>query len=651
MLSQTEMVLFIFVLSLAIFAFFEPFSLKLKLILKGKKVERFDRIGERLLGAIFRVFSQKCSLEERVFTGIMHTAVFWGFLLFLLVTTNHVIEGFKEGFFIFGNTKIGWIFTFIIDTLAFWIILSCVYFFLRRFVFHASGLTLPSPESAIVLTFLFMAMITFIGYEAMKISAGEPVRGAFLGGLVSSLFKSNKIFLHFFWWAHILTIMGFGVYIPRSKHMHLLAGPINLFFRNLEPFGALKPIDLENSERFGISTIEDFTWKDQLDSFACAECGRCDDFCPALNSEKPLSPKEIIVKVKKEVLRQASALLEMKKNEIEPLMGKTYFENEIWSCTTCGACEVTCPMRNEHIPKILGLRQSEVLMEGRFPSELTQAFKNVETNYNPWGIGFQSRGEWIREMGVPLASEKETEYLLFVGCAGSFEENGQKIISSLVKLLKKAGVDFSVLGKEEKCCGDPVRRAGNEYLFQSVALENIESFKKYKVRKIITICPHGYHTFKNEYPALGFEAEIYHHSEIIEKLLKECKITLKSKYNSGAFHDPCYLGRHNNKYDEPRRVLFGAGLKVKELDNKRKHSFCCGAGGGLFWMEEKIGKRINHIRAEEVISSKEKILFTACPFCKIMLSDGLKDKGREDINVLDITEAFFVSFFESGEES
>ncbi len=640
MLSQTEIVLFIFSLSIAFYAFFEPFLLKLRLILKGKKVERFDRIGERLAGAIFRVFAQKCSLEERLFTGIMHTAVFWGFVLFLFVTTNHIIEAFLKGFFIFGDTKIGWAFTFLIDMLAFWIILSCIYFFLRRFVFRASGLTVPSPESATILGFLFTAMVTFVIYEGLKISSGEPMRGAFLAGIISPLFRPSEFSLHLFWWAHILTIMGFGIYIPRSKHIHLLAGPINLFFRNLEPFGALKPIDLENSERFGISSIEDFSWKDLLDSFACAECGRCDDFCPALNSGKPLSPKEIIIKVKKEFLRQGDLLLKGERGKMEPLMGKSYFEDEIWTCTTCGACEVTCPMRNEHIPKIIGMRQSEVLMEGRFPTELTQAFKNVETNYNPWGIGFQSRGEWIREMGVPFASEKETEYLLFVGCAGSFEENCQKIISSLINLLKKANIDFSILGKEEKCCGDSVRRAGNEYLFQFLALENIETFKKYNVKKIITVCPHGYHTLKNEYPALGFKAEIYHHIEFIEKLISGGKLSLSSKFDSGVFHDPCYLGRHNNMYEEPRRLLSISGVKVKELKHKKIHSLCCGAGGGLFWTEEKIGKRINHMRADEVIISKEKTLFTACPFCKIMLKDALKDKGRDDVKVIDIVEAF-----------
>ncbi|MGQ9618803.1 MAG: (Fe-S)-binding protein [Candidatus Aminicenantia bacterium] len=639
MLSQSEIVLFFFALSIALFAFFDPFILKLKLLLKGKKIDRFDRIGERLIGVILRVFLQKCSLEERLFTGIMHTAVFWGFVLFLLVTTNHVIEGFKKGFFIFGSSKIGYFFTFLIDTFAFWIILSCIYFFLRRFVFHASGLTIPSPESVTVLAFLFTAMITFIYYEAFKISDGEPIRGAFFGGTIASFLKPNETLIHFFWWAHILTIMGFGVYIPRSKHMHLLAGPINLFFRNLEPFGALKPLDLENSERFGIYSIEDFSWKDQLDSLACAECGRCDDYCPALNSGKPLSPKEIVAKVKKEVLKQSNSFLNSKSDELEPLMAKSYSSDEIWSCTTCGACEVTCPMRNEHIPKIIGLRQSEVLMEGRFPSELTQAFKNVETNYNPWGVGFQGRGDWLREIGVPTSAERKTEYLLFLGCAGSFEENGQKIVSSFVEVLKKAGVDFSILGKEEKCCGDPVRRAGNEYLFQTLAFENIETFRKYGIEKIVTICPHGYHTFKNEYPLLGFEARVYHHTEFIETLIKEGKISVKSLYRSGVFHDPCYLGRHSEKYREPREILMLSGVEVKELRNNRKHSFCCGAGGGLFWTEEKIGKRINHIRAEEVISSQEKVLFTACPFCKIMLKDGLKDKGRDDIKVLDIVEA------------
>ncbi|MEW6456173.1 MAG: (Fe-S)-binding protein [Acidobacteriota bacterium] len=670
MLNGSEIMLFIFVLSLAFFAFFDPLILKIKLLAIGKKEKRFDRIGKRFLSSSFRTFSQTCTLKERLITGLMHFFVFWAFVLFLLATTNHLIEGFIKNFFIFGNYKVGFLFTLLIDSLAFLVLLSCGYFAVRRYIFKPEGLTVPSPESATVLFFLYTAMVTYLLFEGMKISSGDPVRGAYLGEIISSqIFSGNnsQFLLHFLWWAHILTIMGFGIYIPRSKHMHLLAGPINLFFQNLEPMGAIKPIDFENEERFGIKYIEDFTWKDQLDSYACAECGRCQDFCPAYNSEKPLSPKDIIVKIKKDLLPQAEFLLTKKNGEFSrPLMERTFFHDEIWSCTTCAACEVTCPMMNEHISKIIGLRQSEVLMEGRFPPELIPAFKNLETNFNPWGVGFTSRKDWTEGMNVKTFAEKgDAEYLLWIGCAGSYDERNKKISKAMVRILAKAGVDFAILGNEEKCCGDPARRTGNEYLFQNLCQENIKTFNKYRIKKIITFCPHGYNTLKNEYPQFGGNHEVFHHTEFISKLLSEGRLSIpqtsqrnqRSQINqiNGknernqideinqtdyiTYHDPCYLGRHNEIYDIPRELIKKFSKEpLREMKHYKFHSLCCGAGGGRMWMEEKIGKRINHMRAEEAIESKADTIITACPFCMTMLSDAMKDKGIENISILDLAE-------------
>jgi Fe-S oxidoreductase len=332
-----------------------------------------------------------------------------------------------------------------------------------------------------------------------------------------------------------------------------------------------------------------------------------------------------------------------------------YSEGEIWTCTTCGACTHVCPVEIEHIPKIVGLRRSQVLMESKFPSELNTFFRNIEANSNPWGIGFASRADWAKELNIKLISEHpETEYLFWVGCAGSFDEEGKNITKAMVSIMNKAGIDFAILGAEEKCCGDSARRLGNEYLFQMLAGENIELFKKYKIKKIIVTCPHGYNTFKNEYsrilellPTVSPEEredlqkiEVIHHVQLINNLFKEGRLHLKpKKENLFTYHDSCYLGRHNGIIDEPREVLSRlSNKKIVELKNDREHSFCCGAGGGLMWTEESLGKRINHLRTDEVILSQAEVAATSCPFCLTMLQDGLKDKENTETKVKDIAQ-------------
>jgi Fe-S oxidoreductase len=363
----------------------------------------------------------------------------------------------------------------------------------------------------------------------------------------------------------------------------------------------------------------------------------------------------ILFNLEKHLLAHGKRLPRKKREELEPLLPGIYTDGEIWTCTTCGACQHVCPVHIEHIRKIVGIRQSEVLMQSRFPAELNQFFRNIEANSNPWGIGFAKRADWATSLDVPLLAEKKAaDYLLWVGCAGSYDEEGIKISAAMVTILKKAGLDFAILGAEEKCCGDAARRLGNEYLFQTLAGENLALFLKYDIRRIITFCPHGFNTFKNEYPQIltlmaSFseedrkrlaDIEVIPHVLLLDQLIKDGRLQVKRSELAGlTYHDSCYFGRHNGIIREPRSILSRlAGNKVTELKNSREHSFCCGAGGGLMWTEESLGRRINHLRTEEILASGTPMAATSCPFCLNMLRDGLKEKERTDVLVKDIAQ-------------
>jgi len=400
---------------------------------------------------------------------------------------------------------------------------------------------------------------------------------------------------------------------------------------------------MENQETFGVSKAEEFTWRQLLDADACTRCGRCQDNCPAHLSEKPLSPKKLIQDLKTNLLLSAKALQKENPDEQRKnLIGESISEDELWACTTCLACQESCPVFVEQVQKVVDLRRYLVLMEAKFPQEITPMFKNLETNYNPWAFGFASRGDWAKDLEVKLLSEdKNVDILFWVGCSGSYDDRNKKVSQALVKILRAANINFGILGQEEKCCGEPARRMGNEYLGQMLIQENIEILKNYGVKKILFACPHGYNTFKNEYPQFGGEYQVYHHTDFILDLIQSGKIKITKKIDENiTYHDSCYLGRYNDIYDSPReilkRILEG---KIKEMERRREKSFCCGAGGGRMWMEENLGKRINQLRVKQAQETEAKTIASACPYCLTMLSDGIKEIGLEEkLEVNDIAE-------------
>jgi Fe-S oxidoreductase len=662
MLSAWEKILFTLVILATIGAFVYPVYLRLQILRKGKPEFRTGDLWRRLKDTLAKVLFQRCTLkDERVFTGFMHVFIFYGALTFDVMTVNHTLEGYFDKFYLFGNGGFGLFFSLLVDTFAILVLVGVAFFIVRRFLIRPKAYRTTLLDSGLIYLLLITVTLSYLYFEAFAIASHpESARLSFLGKTLAaglSGFPAGTLSAHLqiSWWLHILIVFGFIAYVPHSKYFHMFTGPVNVFLRSPGSSREVRPLDIEKSEVFGVEKAADLSWKDYLDTFACMECGRCQDACPAFASGKPLSPKMIIFNLEKHLLEQRRKLVGGKREDLPPLLPDVHTEGEIWTCTTCGACQHVCPVEIEHIRKIVGVRQSEVLMQSRFPQELGNFFRNMETNSNPWGIGFARRADWAAGLDVPVMMERgSAEYLLWVGCAGSFDEDGSQISKAMVKILKKANIDFAVLGTEEKCCGDSARRLGQEYLFQTLAAENAGLFLQYKVKRILTFCPHGYNTFKNEYPKLKgllagipekdqtrlAEIEVISHVAFLRELIKTGRLPLKADGLSRlTYHDSCYLGRHNGLIAEPREII--ASLKPKdfaELKNSRQHSFCCGAGGGLMWTEEKLGQRINHLRTEEVIASGAEVAATSCPFCLNMLKDGLKDKQRADVKVKDLAQ-------------
>lgn len=621
----------------------------------GKQENRTDQITRRIFSFLKFGLLHGRILKEP-FPGITHFLLFWGFAILLLGT---ILIFIQEDFtlllfnwtFLHGSFYL--IFSFILDLFGLLAVIGVILLTFRRYVLRPERLD-NKPEDLIGLALILLILITGFLNEGLRIAITRPdfERYSFVGWEVSKLFASPDAAqaslapVHaLFWWLHVLLAFGFIGYLVYSRLLHLITSPLNQFFRSFAPSGEIKPIlDIENQETFGVAKLQDFTWKQLLDTDACTRCGRCQDNCPAHLSGKPLSPKKLIQDLKTCVLSHGKATSkgEGDAREVPPIAGNVISEDELWACTTCGACQQVCPVFIQLIDKAVDLRRYLVLMESKFSQEVKLFFKNMETNYNPWTIGFSTRGDWAKDLDLkPLAEKRDVEYLLFVGCAGSFDERNRKVARTLVDLLQRAGVSFGILGAEEICCGETARRMGNEYLAQILMQQNVELLNNYGVKRIITLCPHCFNTLKNEYHQFNGNYEVFHYSQFLWDVIRQGRIRPKGGERiTVAYHDSCYLGRHNNIYAPPRELLRSLGnVKLIEMGRNRDKSFCCGAGGGRMWMEETIGTRINHMRIDQAASTGASILASACPYCLTMFEDGIKEKelsGR--ISVFDLAE-------------
>lgn len=626
----------------------------------GQKENRFDNISSRIKNVLKIAFAQSKLLRDPV-AGSVHFIIFWGFMLFIFAVIEAIIQGFYSPFTFEFLGPFFSVITIVQDLFGVLVVLSVLFALYRRFIQKIKRLEVSKEgqlDAAFILLLIMFVVLSMFGQNISLVAKHNFELAAFeirpISYPLAKLFYSDPstavIPFEIFWWIHILLVFGFMNYLPYSKHFHVITSIPNVFFSKFdERKYALKPLNLEdeNIEQFGASDVEHLTWKQMLDGYACTECGRCTSACPAANTGKPLSPRKIIVDIRRRVEEKAP-LMAAGIEEKEGITDKTLVNDfitpeELWACTSCNACVYECPVSIEHLDSIIEMRRNLVLMESNFPQELNTVFKNLETNFSPWAFNHQDRAAWAEGMDIKTMSEdSNAEVLFWVGCAGSYDSRYQKVTKAFANIMKEAGVNFRILGTEEKCNGDTARRLGNEYLAQMMMQENVETLNGYNVKKIVTGCPHCFNSLKNEYPQFGGNFEVQHHSEMIEELIEKGKIQLKDEEvkSKTTFHDSCYLGRYNNIYDEPRNPLKQVkGLELVEMERNKDKGFCCGAGGGRMFMEETIGTRINVNRTEEALNTGADTIASACPFCMTMMSDGVKSFEKQDeVSVKDIAE-------------
>ncbi|WDP91712.1 MAG: 4Fe-4S dicluster domain-containing protein [Desulfobacter sp.] len=619
-----------------------------------------DRTADRIKLLFTEVLAQT-NVRRKPMPGLAHTLIFFGFLAIqphsLELMVRGVIPAFHPGNLLPGLYGA---YLFVADILGFLVLAGFAYALYRRLVVKPHYLTMGKDANLIILfTSVIVISFHFINAFQMAMPAGEgfsyasafPVSGIFAGVFGINGLSPDQLSLGYevFYFIHIGTILGFLIYIPGSKHLHLLAAVPNVFFKRLDTPKAMVKTDIEDeeAETFGLGRASEFNWHNVLNLYACTECGRCEELCPAAGTDKPLSPKKLIHDFKVDLLDQAGLILPDgegadKKEEVQPLLREDsgITDDVLWSCTTCRSCENICPVNNEHLDFILEMRKHQVLMEANFPPEMQETFNNMENQANPWGFAADTRGDWAKDLDIPLMMDRpDTKVLYFVGCAGSFDDRGKKISRATARVLKKAGVDFAILGPEESCNGDMARRAGNEYLGQMMIMQNVETINQYKPELILTGCPHCYNTLKNEYPEFGAAYEVVHYADYFNTLIQEGKLKVKPKdFGKLTFHDSCYLGRWNDIYHSPRQLLGAVNTgNLVEMERNCETAMCCGAGGARMFMEETIGKRINNVRAQQAVDTGAGMVAASCPFCATMLNDGIMEADKQ-IEVKDIAE-------------
>ncbi len=644
-----------------------------------------DRIPERLWAVVTIALGQKKFIRPEVswvretLAGWLHFFVFWGFTVLGLQIVTMFGRAYSEHFYVplMSPSLLGGPYMFVRDCFE-GIVLVCVLVLMARWaITRPMRLMGFAPaenrqrahhhwEAYLILSCIGIIVSSGPVYDASRLvlHAGEPgiagegaweplsnhvVRPLLAGMAPGFVATAGGVA----WWAHNLSVLVMLNFLPLAKHFHVITSLPNVFFRKLEPLGALSKQDLENATTFGTSHIDQFTWKQVLDMFSCTECGRCSSQCPATATGKPLAPRQLLLDLRDYLYAHQDEVIAKRVRQradgdgAEPpevgenIVGPVIADEVLWSCNVCRACEEACPVMIEYVDKIVDMRRHLVQEAARFPNELTRTFKGMETQSNPWGLGAEKRFDWAQGLGVPTVADKpNAEYLYYVGCAGAFDDRNKKTTQAFARLLEKAGVDFACLGKEELCNGETARRLGNEYLYQTMAQACIESFDTAGVKKVIVNCPHCFNTIKNEFPQFGGRYQVVHAAELVAQLIAQGRLQVPPGFGKKTvYHDSCYYGRFNEIYDEPRTVLARTGAQVQEMHRHKQFGMCCGAGGGRMWIEEDPDKRVNLLRTAQALETNPEVIAVSCPFCMTMLSDGIKAKELEDkVQTLDVME-------------
>ena len=603
-----------------------------RLVRAGKPAARFDNVPARVRMEATVVVGQS-KLLQRLLPGLMHAAIFWGFLVLFPTIVIAMIGAVDAHATLPWLGAQGW-YALLVDVFALLVLAGVLTaFVIRKVVRPKRFVGSHLGEADLILVLIAGIVITLFLWHASQIamrlndypSQWAPISNALSPVVAPAAPVLERVAV----WAHVLIILSFLVYLPYSKHLHILVAAINVYFGRTRARGRLEKVDFEQPEaevRFGSARAGDMTWKQMLDTMSCTECGRCQEVCPAWNTGKPLSPKLLMMNLRDHLLSQAAT----------PIVPNAVIDDVVWDCVTCGACVRECPVGIEHIDHVIDLRRHLVMVESRFPEEAGAMLRDVDRSSNPWGKPQSDRTQWAEGLGVRVLQpgEPAPEVLFWVGCAPAFDERARKSAVSTAKLLQTAGVDFAILGPRESCTGDPARRMGDEYTFQRLAGDNVTTLNGAGVKKIVTTCPHCFNTLGKEYPDFGGSYEVVHHTEFLAGLVREGKLTPAASDRTITYHDSCYLARHNDVRTEPRELVAAVG-KAVEMPRNRERTFCCGAGGARMWMEEKRGRPINQERVREAAATGAETLAVACPFCTVMLDDGVRETGAK-LQVFDL---------------